>query len=214
MVVLRYTGVPLFHPPQLVRLRLSRLLCRISLFLSAPPSLPRLFFPPSLAFTSGITYVPSRDDTGHWIPDFRALFSLLPSFHPCTDRRFSNLFPPPLTFRSRTNVDAKEISLNEWYLRTLWSFPVISIHSVSQCAATKREPSGHYGDWNIVRAMRSFVPLPSFLSSASFPFSFSFAHSRSRNRCEQIKSRSEQCEKCFSTATVLRINFKWSFRNW
>lgn len=89
------------------------------------------------------------------------------------------LFPPSLTFRSRTNVDAKEVSLNEWYLRTLWSFSVISIHSVSQCAATKREPSGHYGDWNTVRAMRSFVPFPSFLLSTSFPFPF--AHSRSRN---------------------------------
>lgn len=56
------------------------------------------------------------------------------------------LFPPSFTFRSRTNVDAKEVSLNERYLRILWSFPVISIHSVSQCAATKRESSSHYGD--------------------------------------------------------------------
>lgn len=91
------------------------------------------------------------------------------------------LFPPSLTLRSRTNVDAKEVSLNEWYLRTLWVSLLLASTLSLRYAATKREPSGHYGDWNTVRAMRPFVPFPSFLSSVSFPFPFSFAHSRSCN---------------------------------
>lgn len=140
------------HPPQLVRLRLSQLLSRISLFLSAPPTpspgYPTLFLPHLhralrmclRAMTRAIEY-PTFVRSSLFFPRSTLVRIDSPTSRP-------TLFPPSLslTFRSRTNVDAKEVSLNEWYLRTLWSFSVISIHSVSRCAATKRETSGHYGD--------------------------------------------------------------------
>lgn len=67
----RYGGVAVYrcsivHSPQFVRLRIFQLLLsRTSLFLPASLFLPRLSFLLSFAFTSGITYVPSRDDTSH-----------------------------------------------------------------------------------------------------------------------------------------------------
>lgn len=147
--MLRCTGVPLFiHHNSCGFGSPSR---SLSLFLPAPPRsysgysflfllhLHRVLRMCLRAMTRAIEYPTFVRSSLFHLPRSALVRIDSPTFRP-------TLFPPSLTFRLRTNVDAKEVSLNERYLRTLWSFPVISIHSVSQCAATKREPSGHYGD--------------------------------------------------------------------